>query len=104
MHTNHSDDDHGDNHPKIEPSSFLLMDWEVRGNLEIGNISMSSNPGEKVLNSIESRWTPDLRVQRMHNSLDSKKLNTRDNHFLNVQHVESCDVALLCITKSDMPD
>ena len=28
------------NHPKIEPSRFLLMGWEVRGNLEIGNLSL----------------------------------------------------------------
>ena len=30
---------HDGNHPIIEPSRFLLMGWEVRGNLEIGNFS-----------------------------------------------------------------
>ena len=29
-----------DNHPNIEPSRFLLMGLEVRGNLEIGNRSL----------------------------------------------------------------
>ena len=32
---NHNDND--DNHPNIEASRFLLMGWEVRGNLENGN-------------------------------------------------------------------
>ena len=29
--------DHSVENPNIEPSRFLLMDWEVRGNLENGN-------------------------------------------------------------------
>ena len=43
--TNHNHNDHNDdhNHPNIEPSRFLLMDWEVRGNLEIGKNYLLKN-------------------------------------------------------------
>ena len=34
---------------------------------------MSSNRGEKVLNSIESWWTQDLRVQRKHSDTSRSK-------------------------------
>ena len=41
-----------DNHLNIEPSRFLLLDMDVRENLEIGNNSSIVLPGRAILEEL----------------------------------------------------